>query len=682
VARSRYLAEDAAELIEVEYEPRRPVVTVEDALAPDAPAIHDELPDNLYVDESKEFGSVDDQRAGAAVVVEGTFRTQRSAAAPLECRGALAEYDPGNGRFTAWVSSQIPHVARYGLAACLQVPEDRVRLICPDVGGGFGNKASLDPELVVVAALARALGRPIKWLEDRRENLLASSHGQEERVWLRLSADRDGRFRTLESDIVLNGGAYSIFPDTPLNEALNCASCIVGPYKLEHYRYRAQATVTTTCPHGPYRGVARPAANFAMERLVDILARRLGMDPIELRRRNLLKAEDFPYRTVTGLERDSGTYVEALDLAVEKLGYRDLKARQAALRGEGRLVGVGVACFAEECAVGTARRMPRKLYSIAGYDGATVRFDIHGRVAIFTSAAPSGQGHETALAQLAADELGVDPADITVRAADTELTPYGMGSTGSRTAVSSGGAVIVAARKLKEKLLVLGAHLLEEALDNVAIRHGAVYSLPDPERAVSIRHLAWVAYRREGSVPPGFEPGLEAVGFYDPPSHGVSSNSTHAVAVEIDPRTGAVKILRYVVVEDTGRMINPAIVEGQVKGGVAQGIGKALLEDVVYDREGQLLNANFADFLMPTAAEVCPIDVLHLESPSPLTLGGMKGCGESGLIGTPAAVGNAIVDALEGAVEVFEIPYTPERVWRWLREAGVASGNVDSSDDP
>ena len=676
VADNRYLAEDAAGRVEVDYEPLAPLATIDQALDPAAAPIHDTVPGNLYADERQEYGEVDEIKAEAAAVVEATFHTQRSAAVPLECRGALANYDAGTGRLTLWTSTQIPHVVRYGLAGCLHMPEDLIHVLSPDVGGGFGNKASLDAEQVVIAALARELHRPIKWLEDRRENFLASTHGQEERIWLRLSADRHGRFLTLESDIIVNGGAYATFPDTPLNELLNCASCIVGPYKFSHYRYRARAAVTTTCPHGPYRGVARPPANFALERLVNMLAARLGMDPIELRLRNLLGLEDMPYRTITGLERDSGNYREALELAVDTLGYREFKARQAGWRAQGRLVGVGVACFAEECATGTVKRLPRKLYSIAGYDGAKVRVDVHGRATVYTSAAGSGQGHETTLAQLAADELGLTPEDVTVRHNDTELSPYGMGSTGSRTAVSSGGAIILAARKIRELLLLLGAHLLDEPRDNVAMRPGAVYSLVDSTRSVTIKRLAWIAHRREGTVPPGFEPGLEAVAFYDPPAYGVSSHEVHAVAVELDPKTGKLTLLRYVVVADAGRLINPTIVEGQIRGGVAQGIGKVLLEEVVYDEQGQCLNPNFMDFLVPTMNEVCRIEVLHTESPSPLTVGGVKGCGEGAIIGAPAAVGNAVVDALGGTAEVYTLPFTPERMWRLAHaaEAGPRAG--------
>ncbi|MBM4434692.1 MAG: xanthine dehydrogenase family protein molybdopterin-binding subunit [Chloroflexi bacterium] len=660
-AADRYRAEDAAELVEVEYEALPAVVSIEDGLDPASPTIHDELPGNLFVDDSKSFGDVDARRASAAWTVEATFTTQRSAAVPIECRGALADHDAGTGRTTLWTSTQLPHVVRYGLADCLGVGEDDLRVVGPDLGGGFGNKANMDPEQVVVCALARSLGRPVKWIEDRRENFLASTHGQEERIWLRLAADAEGRFLSLESDIVLNGGAYSIFPDTPCNELMNSTSSVLGPYTIEDYRFRARAVVTTTCPHGPIRGVARSQANFAMERLVDMLARRSGLDRLDVRRRNLVPPDRMPYRTVTGLERDSGDYVGGLDLAVEAVGWDEIERRQREERGT-RRVGVGVSCFAEECASGTVRRMPRRLYSIAGYDGALVRFDVRGHVMVLSAAAGMGQGIETSLAQLAADELGVALEDVTVRHNDTDLVPYGMGSTGSRTAVSSGGAVVLAARKVREKILRLGAHVLEVPDGAVGLRRGEVFSLADPSRSVTVKRLVWVAYRREGTVPPGFEPGLEASAFYDPPSHGVSSNAVHAAAVEVDTETGEVRLLRYVVMEDAGRMLNPVIVEGQVRGGAAQGIAKALYEHVRYDADGQLVNASLMDFLVPTMGEVCDVEVVHMETPSPLTVGGMKGCGESGIIGGPAAIGNAIVDALGGVGELNDLPFDPERV--------------------
>lgn len=666
VAIDRYRAEDGVDAVEVDYGVLPAVVSIEDGLDPGAPLIHEELPGNLFVDDAKAFGDVGARLAEAAWTVEATFTTQRSAAVPLECRGALADHDRGTGRTTLWTSTQLPHVVRYGLADCLGVGEDDLRVLGPDVGGGFGNKANMDPEQVVVCALARTLGRPVKWVEDRRENFLASTHGQEERIWLRLSADANGRFLSLESDIVLNGGAYSIFPDTPCNELMNSASSIVGPYTLADYRFRARAVVTTTCPHGPIRGVARSQANFAMERLVDMLARRSGIDRIELRRRNLVRPEAMPYRTVTGLERDSGDYAAALDLAVAAVGWEGIRRRQAEERGT-RRVGVGVACFAEECATGTVRRMPRRLFSIAGYDGALIRFDVRGHVTVLSAAAGMGQGIETSLAQLAADELGVGLDDVTVRHNDTDLVPYGMGSTGSRTAVSSGGAVVLAARKLRERLLRLGAHVLEIPEGTVGLRRGEVFSLADPTRAVSIKRLVWIAYRREGSVPPGFEPGLEATAFYDPPSHGVSSNAVHAAAVEVDTETGTVRLIRYVVVEDAGTMLNPMIVEGQVRGGTTQGIAKALFEHVRYDADGQLVNASLMDFLVPTMSEVCDVDVVHMETPSPLTVGGIKGCGESGIIGGPAAIGNAIVDALGGRGELHDLPFHPERVLALVR---------------
>ncbi|MBM4420514.1 MAG: xanthine dehydrogenase family protein molybdopterin-binding subunit [Chloroflexi bacterium] len=673
VAESRYLAEDAAELVEVEYDSLPAAVTIDAAMAPGAALVHDHMKGNLYNDDTRSFGEieVDAAFAQAAFVVEGTFDTQRSAALPIECRGSVADYHAATGRFTLWSSTQLPHVVRHGLADCLGVPHDTVRVLGPDLGGGFGNKANMDPEQVVVCGLARMLGRPVKWLEDRRENLLASTHGQEERITARLAADAEGRFIALETDILLNGGAYSIFPDTPLNELMNCTSSILGPYRMKAYRYRARAVVTTTCPHGPVRGVARSQANFAFERLVETLAAKMNLDSIELRRRNLLLPAEMPCKTLTGLTRDGGDYAGLMDLAVERVGWRRVKAGQAAERAKGRYVGVGLASFAEEGASGTERRIPRQLLSIAGYDGAFVRMDMHGRVVVFSSAAGMGQGIETSFAQIAADELGVAPDHVTIRHNDTDMVPYGMGSTGSRSAVSSGGAVVVAARRVQAKLLTLAAHLLGVDAAAVRLRHGGVEVAADPARFVSIERLAWIAYRRAEGNPPGFEPGLEAVGFYDPPSS-VSSGSTHAVVVEVDVETGAVRLLAYVVAEDAGILLNPAIVDGQIRGGAVQGIGKALFEEVRYDPDGQMLNASLMDFLAPTMSEVPPIEVVHMITPSPLTINGARGCGESGIIGSSAAIGNAIIDALGGRGEGLSVlPFTPERVVGLARQLGV-----------
>lgn len=655
-----------ARRVQVEYDQSLAIVNLWSALAEGARAIHQELPNNCYIDESGSFGDVDGARQAAACAVEETFRTQRLAAAPMECRSIVAAYERGYGRLTVWLGTAVPHVIRYGLAECLGLDERLVRVVVPDIGGSFGNKTSLYPEDVVVCALSMSLGRPVKWVESRYENLVASTHGQEEEIWARLSADRDGQLLSLECSILINGGAYSSYPDTPCNEALNCAQSIVGPYRLSNYRYRTRAVATNTCPNGAYRGVARPGANFAMERLVDKLALRLGVAPVELRRRNLVSPEEMPYRTVTGLERDSGDYGKCLELAEARVSESKMtRAAPAGALGRWR-VGTGFSCFAEEGAWGTVRRIPRGAGPIAGYDGASIKMDPRGRVTVATSAVSSGQGHETVFARLAADVLGIPEAWVLMRAPDTDVVPYGHGSTGSRSAVSAGGAIILAARKLRGRLLDLAAADLELHRQELTIADGAIKSVRSGDALMEVEEVARQAYRKKRPAPAdATPPGLEFLEYYDPPANGVSSFSTHAAVVAVDLDTGRVVVQRYIVVEDTGVMLDVQGVEGQLRGGVAQGIGKALYEHMQYSEEGQPLTPSLGDYLIPAATEISKVTIVHVSTPSPLTVGGIKGCGESGVIGVSAAIGNAIGDALNTEKGGCQLPFSPEAVWRW-----------------
>lgn len=671
---------DAARLarrVQVEYDPLPAVVDVWAALAEGAPAIHQELSGNCYVDESASFGDVDGARQTAVGAVEETFRTQRLAGAPMECRSIVAAYERGYGRLTVWLGTAVPHVIRYGLAECLGLDERLVRVIVPEIGGSFGNKTSLYPEDVVVCALAMSLGRPIRWVESRYENLVASTHGQEEEIWARLSADAEGHLLSLECSILINGGAYSSYPDTPCNEALNCAQSIVGPYRLSNYRYRTRAVATNTCPNGAYRGVARPGANFAMERLVDKLAFRLGMSPVELRRRNLVAPEEMPYRTVTGLERDSGEYAKCLELAEAQVSESGL-SRPAPVEALGRWrVGVGFSCFAEEGAWGTVRRIPRGAGPIAGFDGASIRMDPRARVTVATSAVSSGQGHETVFARLAAEVLGIPEAWVLVRAPDTDIVPYGHGSTGSRSSVSAGGALILAARRLRERLVELAAADLQVESRDLTIADGVIRSVLTGDALMEVEQVARQAYRKKGPAPTDLTaPGLEFVEYYDPPANGVSSFSCHVAVVAVDLDTGRIMVQKYVVVEDTGVMLDVRGVEGQLRGGVAQGIGKALYEHMQYSEEGQPLTPSLGDYLIPAATEIGRVTIVHLSTPSPLTVGGIKGCGESGVIGVAAAVGNAIADALQTDKGGCQLPFSPEAVWRWTELASAHQAGV------
>lgn len=623
------------------------------------------------MDEARDFGDLTAALSDDSIFVEDVFWTQRLAASPLECRGAIVEFDRGTGRYTITTGTQVPYTVRFGLSESLGIDEELIRIVVPDIGGGFGNKTTLDPELVALAVASKRFDLPIRWIEERSENMIASTHGQEERIWLRLWADAQGTFLGLESDIIVDGGAYSSYPDTPCNEAMNCGMSMVGAYRFDHYRFRARVAITNTVPNGAYRGVARPQANFALERLVDDLAHRLELDPIELRRRNMVRPGDMPYRTITGLERDSGNYAAGMDLAVRAI-RKTLESEPSALDSSGRFrVGIGVACFAEEAAWGTKTRIPKRNYSIPGYDGARITMNARGRVTLYTSAISSGQGHETAFAHLAAQCLGLPVDWISVRQGDTDLVPYGHGSTGSRSAVSTGGAIIKSCGLLKSQLLQLASEELGDQVSvaELDIHDGVVHHSTEPEQSIPVVDLAWIAYRREEPVDRSRDPGLEAISYYDPPDHGVSALSVHAAAVKVDVDTGTVSIVKYVVVEDAGRLLHPTIVDGQIRGGVAQGIGKTLYEELCYDDTGQPLTVGFSSYLLPTAVEVPDIEIIHMSTPSPLTVGGMKGCGESGVIGPPAAIGNAISNAFSGVVRPNRLPYRPERVYQWISQA-------------
>lgn len=677
VAETASAAEFGANDVVIEYsEPLAIVDHIEALLAENeaAPTLQCELVSPQWrMDETREFGNLASAIADDSISVEDVFWTQRLAASPLECRGAIVEYDRGNGRYTITTGTQVPHTIRFGLAECLGIDEERIRIVVPDIGGGFGNKTTLDPELVGLAVASKRLGRPVRWIEERSENMIGSTHGQEERIFLRLWSDPHGKFLGIESDIIVDGGAYSSYPDTPCNEAMNCGMSMVGVYRFDHYRFRSRVAITNTVPNGAYRGVARPQANFALERLVDDLAYRLEIDPIELRRRNMVRPADMPYRTITGLERDSGDYAAGLDAAVDAV--RAWLTSEAPAASDRFKVGVGVACFAEEAAWGTKTRIPKRNYSIPGYDGARVSMSARGRVTLYTSAISSGQGHETAFANLAADCLGLPIDWVVVRQGDTDLVPYGHGSTGSRSAVSTGGAIIKACSTLRAQLLELASEELgiPGEIEDLRVQDGVVSSIADPGKSVAVSELAWIAYRRQEPVERNRDPGLEAVAYYDPPDHGISALSVHGAVVRVDIETGACSILKYVVVEDAGRLLHSKIVDGQIRGGVAQGIGKALYEELAYDDTGQPLTVGFSSYLLPTAIEIPNVDIIHMTTPSPLTVGGMKGCGESGVIGPPAAIGNAIANAFRGAVRPNRIPFSPERVWQWIGEMAPTS---------
>ena len=668
VAETRYLAADAVELIAVDYEPLTPVLDPHRSTAAGAPLLHDEVPNNLVWAGAFSTGDVETALRDADLTIEETFRTSRHTGVPMEGRGSLARYDVGTDTLEVWSSTQIPHQARSVIARCLRLPEHRIRVSAPDVGGAFGIKAHVFPEEVLVCSLARQLGRPVKWIETRREGLLASVHSRDQEVVATIAARRDGTILGLRVDVLSDAGAYASFPFPANIEAAMTPRMIPAGYTFEHFAFTSRAVLTNKCPLGIYRGVAQPVSNFVMERLVDRVAAGLGLDPAEVRFKNLVSPEVFPFTNAGAQTLDSGSYAESLRLALRVGDYNGLRQAQRDRRAAGgpRRLGIGLSVFAELCAPGTRTYRLRGMHDVPGFDAARVQLDASGKLVVASSVCAMGQGIETALAQLAADELGLGPDDVTVHQGDTDAVAYGQGSVASRSATAGGGAVVLATRRLREKIMRIAAHRLEADPADLVLRAGGVEVVGSPERWVSLAEIGRLAHVTPYFLPPGVEPGLEAIGYYDT-GDVTFSNGAHLVALDVDVETGRAEILKYVVVEDCGTIINPDLVDGQVVGGLAQGLGDALFEEIVHDDQGQVLTASLLDYALPTAADVPPIILEHLSSPSPNTVLGVKGVGESGTIPAPAAVANAIADALEGRGRVARLPLTPERVYRLIQ---------------
>lgn len=669
VAADRYAAEDAAELVRVAYEPLRPVVTAETALADGAPAVHAEVPDNVLIRRRFQAGDVEVALSTAHLVVERRFTTNRQAGQPLEGRGALAAWDPGQRRLTLYSSTQVPHLIRRGLADVLGLPEGQIRVVAPDVGGGFGVKATLYPEEVAVCLLAMRIGRPVRWLEDRRESLLASAHARDHRYRITAGFDAAGRLLALRAHIACNVGAYSVYPWTAGIEPLMAGGLLMGPYKLANYDCETLGVATTTAPAGPYRGVARPATTFAMERVLDVAAAALGLDPVDLRRRNLVGPADLPYTSATRLVHDSEAYPACLEATVEAIDYKAFRAEQARGRAEGRHLGIGFACYNELTGLGRAASAGPRMPFRTGHEGVTIRIDPSGSVSVLAGVTSQGQGLETTVAQLVAAELGASFEAVRVRMGDTDVSLFGFGAFSSRQAVIGGGAAILAARALRDKVLRIGAHLLEVEPEAVEIADGRIFLRDAPgaaSHATTLAEVATVAYLQPQRLPPDLEAGLEATRFYDP-VFGTFAGGAQAAVVEVLPETGQVRLLRFVCAEDSGRPINPSIVEGQMQGAIAQGIGGVLYEHLVYDEAGQLLTASLMDYLLPASTEIPPLELRHLAFPSPTTLEGIRGVGEGGTLGPAAAIANAVSDALSGlGIEVNDLPITPDCLRRAL----------------
>jgi carbon-monoxide dehydrogenase large subunit len=673
-AADRYLAEDAAELVEVDYDPLPAVTDVERAVEPGSPLIHAHWGDNLFMDRWKKAGDAADAFAQAELVWQRTYRTHRHTGYPMEGRACLADFQRETGTLTFYAATQIPYLIRTQLADLLRLPEHAVRVVAPDVGGGFGIKAHLSPEEVAVALLSMRLGRPVKWIEDAREHLLASNHAHEHTHRVQAAMRRDGTILGLRVDVLVDCGAYSIWPETAGAEPSQAPNVLPGLYRIRHYEARTRAVATNKCPIGAYRGVGRPAATFTMERLIEDVARELGIDAVEIRRRNYIRDDQFPYTSVTGLEYDSASPMASLEKAVEAIDYEAFRREQARARTEGRYLGVGFGSFIEQTAHTTVEYARRGQTIVRGYETVSVALDPSGTVVVEASTHSHGQGHETSFAQIVADRLGVPLEAIRVRCGDTASLPYGMGTFASRSAVVAGGAAWKAAESVRRALLKIAGHVMEVSPDDLEIAAGTIRVKGSPTHRMTVAEVTRLAYHRSERLPPGVSPiELASTQTYDaPPGTGTFTNAIHAALVEVDIATGFVRILRYVVVEDCGVMINPLIVDGQVHGGVAQGIGGALYEHLVYDETGQMLSQTLVEYLLPSALEVPPIEVYHIETPS-FTLGGFKGAGEGGAIAPLAALGNAVSDALAPlGVTVDATPLAPERILALVAQAGAA----------
>jgi carbon-monoxide dehydrogenase large subunit len=674
IAEDRYLAEDALELIDIEYAPLAAVTDPELALTDDAPLLHEEAATNVLIAREFRKGDVRADLATAHIHVRDRFEMTRKAPLAIEPRSYSAEFESRRDSITLYTSSNIPGIVRDALAESLDLPGNRLRVIAPDVGGSFGSKGSLYPEEILLCVAAKKLRRSLKWTADRLEDISSSSQAFAEIVDAEMGFDENGIAIALEADVIGDVGAYSIFPWTCGLEPVQVVSFLPGPYKVRSYRGAVRGVATNKPPTGPYRGVGRPISTFVTERLMDMGARALGIDPLEIRRRNLVRTDEFPYRMASGIIWDKTGFVECLEAAVQAGEYEKLRKQQSTARAEGRHFGIGIASYAELTGIGSRISAAPGMPINTGSETAKIRIDSTGAITAAFGIASHGQGLETTLAQIIADDLGARFEDIRVVQGDSDAVPMSTGTYASRSAVLGGGAAKHASQILREKIRKVASHLLEASADDIDVLGGRA-TVKGTDRAVTFKQIAKAVYSDMKTLPVEARQELEGSYTYDP-INGTTACATHLAAVEIDPTTCFVKIHKYVVAEDCGRIINPMIVDGQVHGGVAQGIGAALYEEMIYDEDGQLVSASLVDYVIPSAVEIPHIDVVHIESESAVA-GGFRGMGEGGTIGAPAAIANAIADALSALdINVSILPMTPERIFRLLEKArGDTKGN-------
>ncbi len=661
-ATSRGAAEDAAELVEVDYEPLPVVVDPEAALAEDAPLVHEEFETNRCFTWTLEAGEVERLFAEAAVTVTERYRHNRLIPNAIEPRAVFVAPIPATGEYTLWSTTQVPHIARVTLSGVTGIPESKLRVVAPDVGGGFGSKLNVYAEEALALAVARRLGRAVKWTETRSEGYVSTIHGRDQNQVIELAATAEGKITAVRAKLTVGMGAYLqlVTPGIPLLGAWLYG----GAYDVEGYSFECTGVFTNTVPTDAYRGAGRPEATYAIERAVDALARKLGKDPVEVRRLNFIR--EFPAPIASGLTIDSGDYDACLDLALEKSGYDDIRAEQQSRRaaGDPKRLGIGLSTYVEMCGLAPSAILGAIRYGAGGWEAATIRCLPAGTVQVLSGATPHGQGHKTTWSQIVADRLGYEFDEVEVLQGDTSVVPLGMDTYGSRSLAVGGVALYHAAERIVEKAKKIAAHVME--VDESAIEHShGVFR--GPETSMTLKEIAFAAWTAH-NLPEGLEPGLEATFVYDPPNFSWPAGA-HVAIVEVDTETGAVELRRYIAVDDVGTVINPMIVDGQIQGGLAQGVAQALYEEALYDDDGNLLNSNMVTYLVPSAAEFPNWELYRTETPSPTNPLGVKGVGETGAIASPPAVMNAVMDALaEDGVTDITMPATPERVWRALEE--------------
>ena len=662
VASDRYAARDALDLIEVDYEALTPIVNPEKAIAKGAAPLHAGHKDNVAFKWELEGGDLKAAFQSADKVIKQRIVNQRLIPVPIETRGVLADYKPGEGQLTVWSSTQIPHLLRTQIASMLSFPETLVHVVTPEVGGGFGTKLNVYPEEALVAYLAIQLGKPVKWSESRRENFQATIHGRDQIDDLEIAVKRDGTVLGLRCRVIADLGAYYQLL-TPLIPTLT-GLMMTGCYKIPAARMEITGVFTNKMATDAYRGAGRPEATYLIERVMDLVAAELKKDPVEVRRKNFPEPKDFPYATPTGLIYDSGDYEKALDLALKVADYKKLRQEQVKLRKEGRYTGIGISTYVEICGMGPSSAMPA-----GGWESATVRVEPTGRVSVMTGSSPHGQGQETTFAQMGADVLGIDPSQVQVVHGDTSIVPYGIGTFGSRATAVGGTAVYKSLQKVKEKLARIAAHIVGSDPERMVFADGKISAKESPKKSVAFGQAVSAAYVAK-TLPADMEPGVEATTFFEP-SNFTYPFGTHICVVEIDAETGDVKLVRYVAVDDCGNVINPLLVEGQVQGGIVQSVGQALLEEAVYDEQGQLITGELMDYALPRASDMCWIETERTVTPTPVNPLGVKGVGEAGTIGATPALAGAVADALAPfGIHHVDMPFKREKIWQLMRNGG------------